>query len=201
MSNRHQLTIHLSEGMPALNIDVLEEDWQKLYERLRAVAAPNPPPAPSAKPAAPYRPSRKSMELVAPVVASLEAAPTPNDMSFFTLRTVDDRYVMLRPRFVQSVYSSTDGFGAPDNPEPYDGATTILFRGDESVRRVFPPDEAGIGDMVMDLERGPAFVPWISLVVDEGDELFFNARSVVYMIAATSRVLAAFEGFMKDSAG
>lgn len=201
MSIRHQLTIHLSEGMPALNIDVLEEDRQKLYERLRAVAAPNPLPAHSATPTVPSRRSRKSVELVAPVVASQEAAPAPDDMSFFTLRTVDDRYVMLRPRFVQSVYSSTDGFGAPDNPEPYDGATTILFRGDESVREVFPPDDAGIGGMVMELEHGPDVVPWITLVVDEGDELFFNARLVVYVIAATSRVLAAFEGFMRDSEG
>lgn len=199
MSIRHQLTIHLSEGMPALKIDVLEEDRQNLYERLRAVAAPNPTPAPSAKPTAPSRRSRKSTELVAPVVASLEAAPEPDDMSFFTLRTVDDRYVMLRPRFVQAVRSSTDGFGAPDAPEPYDGATAIMFHGEASAREVFPPDDAGIGDMVMDLEHGPDVVPWITLVVDEGGELFFNARSVVYVIASTSRVLAAFEGFMKDS--
>ena len=201
MSYQHQLTIHLSEGMPALNIDVLEEDWQKLSERLRASALPKRAPAPSATPTAPASRPRRAVESVVPVVASLEAAPTPDDMSFITLRTVDDRYVMLRPRFVQSVYSSTDGFGAPDDPEPYDGATTILFHGDESVREVFPPEDAGIGDMVMELEHGPDVVPWITVVVDEGDELFFNARSVVYVVAATSRVLAAFEGFMRDSEG
>lgn len=199
MSIRHQLTIHLSEGMPALNIDVLEEERQRLYERLRAVAAPKPLPAPSATPTAPSGRSRKSVELVAPLVASQEAAPAPDDMSFITLRTVDDRYVMLRPRFVHTVYSSTDGFGAPDDPEPYDGATEILFRNEDSAREVFPPEDAGIGDMVMELEHGPDVVPWITLVVDEGDELFFDARAVVYVIAATSRVLAAFEGFMKDS--
>ena len=201
MSNRHQLTIHLSEGMPALNIDVLEEEWQKLSAGLWAAAAPNPPPSPAATPTAPSRRSRKSVELVAPVVAPPATALAADDMSFITLQTVDGRYVMLRPRFVQAVRSSTDGFGPPDPGELYDGPTQILMRGDKSAWEVFPPEDPHLGDMVMALEHGPNVVPWIALTVEDGDELILNVQSVVYVVAATSRVLAAFEQIMEDSDG
>ena len=51
----------------------------------------------------------------------------------------------------------------------------------------------------MALEHGPDVVPWVSLNVDDGGDLLFSARAVVYVIAATSRVLAAYDGFVKDS--
>ena len=201
MSNRHQLTIHLSEGMPALNIDVLEEEWQKLSARLWAVAVPNPSRLLAATPTAPSRRSRKSVELVAPVVAPPATALAPDNMSFITLQTVDGRYVMLRPPFVQGVRSSTDGFGPPDPMDLYDGPTKILMRGDKSAWEVFPPEDPQLGDMVMALEHGPDVVPWITLEVEDGDDLILNAQSVVYVVAATSRVLAAFEQIMEDSDG
>lgn len=152
-----------------------------------------------------YRPTRQASEptggrrpLRKPV-RHVDVPTYPAEVSFVALRTVDGRCVVLNLLSVQGVRSRTDGFGASETAETYDGPTEILLKGRGQVLVTFPPDDASLGDLVMALEHGPDVVPWVKLVVDEGDEMMIRARDVVYVIASSDRLDAAYDGFITDS--
>jgi hypothetical protein len=192
MSLRYKLTVLLSDGQQDLVMDVFDEVLQKLWERLGAVNAYPRPTRPASQPTEARRPLRT------PVRHADVPRGTEED-SFVALRTVDGRCIVLNLLSVQGVRTSTYGFGASETAETYDGPTEILLKGRGQVLDTFPPDDASLGDLVMALEHGPDVVPWVNLVVDDGDELMIRAREVVYVIASSARLDAAYEGFIKDS--
>ena len=102
---------------------------------------------------------------------------------FFWFETVDGRSIALNLEDVQAVRFLWDMTSLPSDTVRYDGQLSIYLRG-----RATPIEDStahieAVYDLFTNLEYGPETVPYPSIVDEDGELIYFDAREVVMVIA------------------
>lgn len=100
---------------------------------------------------------------------------------------------------VQGVRHRSDVVTSPSESTICEDPTQILLRGRLDALGVLAVDDEAVGDLVMALEHGPDVVPVVSLLLEGDDELRLIPSEVVYVIAASHKLDAAYARFEAGS--
>jgi hypothetical protein len=102
---------------------------------------------------------------------------------FFWFDTVDGRSIVINLEDVQAVRFLWDMAALPSDTVRYDGQLSIYLRGRAAPISDSTEHLEDVYDLFTNLQHGPDTVPYPSIVDEDGELIYFDAREVVMVVA------------------
>lgn len=102
---------------------------------------------------------------------------------FFWFDSVDGRSIAINLEDVQAVRLLWDFAESPPDTARYDGQFSVYLRGQESPIQDNPDTFDDVYDLFTNLEFGSGTVPFPSIIDEDGEPVYFNAREIVMVVA------------------
>jgi len=102
---------------------------------------------------------------------------------FFWFDTVDGRSIAINLEDVQAVRFLWDVAALPSDTVRYDGQLSVYLRGRAAPIEDNTEHLEDVHDLFTNLEFGPETVPYPSLIDEDGELIYFDAREVVMVVA------------------
>ena len=102
---------------------------------------------------------------------------------FFWFDTVDGRSIAINFEDVQAVRLLWDVAAHPSDTVRYEGRTSIYLRGRAAPIEDNTENLESLYDLFTNLEYGPETVPYPSLIDEDGEPIYLDAREVVMVVA------------------
>lgn len=104
---------------------------------------------------------------------------------FFWFDTVDGRSIAINLGDVQAVRFLWDRAALPSDTIRYKGRLSVYLRGRAEPIEDNTEHLEDIHDLFTNLEFGPETVPYPSIIDEDGESIYFDAREIIMVIAPT----------------